>query len=250
MGKVIVITSGKGGTGKTTTAAALASALAQRNYRVLCIDTDIGLKNLDISLGLTELALPDFYDVLEGRMSLQKAVLAHPSIPWLYFLSAPSLVSVSEIHPEKMKLLLSEVRRSYDICIIDSPAGIGSGFQLASKFADAAIIVTTGDVSSCRDAQRVVMELRAMAIPDIMLIVNRIRPRIFSKSRQNIDDIVDTVGARLIGIVPEDRSVILSANQGIPLIRYTSRGASAAYVRIAGRLLGERISAGDMKPII
>ncbi len=250
MGKVIVIASGKGGTGKTTTTAALASALAQRNYRVLCIDTDIGLKNLDISLGLTDMALPDFYDVLEGRMPLQRAVLAHPAVPWLYFLSAPSLISVSEIDSGKMKALLSEVRRAYDICLIDSPAGIGGGFQLASRFADAAIIVTTGDLSSCRDAQRVVMELRAMGISEIMLIVNRIRPRVFKKSRQNMDDIVDAVGARLIGMVPEDKSVILAANQSIPLIKYSSRGAAAAYMRIASRLLGERISAGDMKPIL
>jgi septum site-determining protein MinD len=250
MGKIIVITSGKGGTGKTTTTAALASALAQRNYRVLCIDTDIGLKNLDISLGLTDMALPDFYDVLEGRMPLPKAVLSHPTVPWLYFLSAPSLVSVSEIDPEKMKALLSVVRRAYDICLIDSPAGIGGGFQLASRYADAAIVITTGDLSSNRDAQRVVMELRGFGIADIMLIVNRIRPRIFKKSGQNVDDIVDAVGARLIGMVPEDRSVILAANQGIPLIKYNTRGAAAAYLRIAGRLLGERITAGDMKPIL
>lgn len=250
MGKVIVITSGKGGTGKTTTAAALASALAQRNYRVLCIDTDIGLKNLDISLGLSEMALPDFNDVLEGRIPLQNAALVHPSLPWLYFLSAPTLVSVSEIDLEKMGSFLKEVRKAYDVCIIDSPAGIGGGFQLAARFADAAIIVTTGDLSSCRDAQRVAMELRGMGISEIMLIVNRIRPRIFKKSGQNIDDIVDTVGARLIGLVPEDRSVILAANQGTPLIKYNTRGAAAAYLRIAGRLLGERISAGDMKPIL
>ncbi len=250
MGKVYVITSGKGGTGKTTTAAALASALAKKNLKVLCVDADIGLKNLDLSLGLSEMALPDISDVLGGGVSLESAAFEHPLIPSLYFLPAPSFSSVSDIDPEKMRSFVSEAKRIFDYCIIDSPAGLGSGFRLAARFADAAVIVTTGDVTSCRDAQRVVMELKALGISDISLIVNRVRPRIFRKSGQNIDDIVDAVGARLLGLVPEDRSVIISANQGSPLLLFSARGASAAYGRIAGRILGERIPAGDMKPII
>jgi len=250
MGKVIVIASGKGGTGKTTTAAALSSALAAKKYRVLCIDADVGLKNLDLSLGLSEMALPDFCDVIDGRFSLRDAALAHPAVPFLYFLSAPSLISTYDIEPEKMRELLDSARRSFDLCIIDSPAGIGKGFRLAAEFADSAIVITTADASSCRDVQRTVMELRALGIEDISLIVSRIRPRLLKKSSQNIDDIVDTVGARLLGLVPEDRSVILSANQGVPLINYTSKGAAAAYSRIAGRLLGESIPAGDMKPVL
>lgn len=250
MGKVIVIASGKGGTGKTTTAAALSSALAAKKYRVLCIDADVGLKNLDLSLGLSEMALPDFCDVIDGRFSLRDAVLQHPSVPFLYVLSAPSLISPHEIEPEKMRELLLSARRSFDFCIIDSPAGIGSGFRLAAEFADSAIVITTSDASSCRDVQRTVMELRALGIEDISLIVSRIRPRLLKKSRQNIDDIVDAAGARLLGLVPEDRSVILSANKGIPLINYSSGGAATAYSRIAGRLLGESIPAGDMKPAL
>lgn len=250
MGKVIVIASGKGGTGKTTTAAALSSALAVKKYRVLCIDADVGLKNLDLSLGLSEMALPDFCDVIDGRFSLRDAAVQHPSVPFLHFLSAPSLISPREIDPEKMRELLEGARRSFDFCIIDSPAGIGAGFRLAAEFADCAIVITTSDASSCRDVQRTVMELRALGIEDISLIVSRIRPRLLKKSSQNIDDIVDTVGARLLGLVPEDRSVILSANKGIPLINYTSAGAAAAYSRIAGRLLGESIPAGDMKPVL
>ncbi|HHU05951.1 MAG TPA: septum site-determining protein MinD [Clostridiales bacterium] len=250
MGKVIVIASGKGGTGKTTTAAALSSALAARKCRVLCIDADVGLRNMDLSLGLSEMALPDFCDVIEGRLSLEDAAFQHPTVPSLYFLSAPSLMSPEEIDPEKMRELLDSARRSFDYCIIDSPAGIGSGFRLAARFADSAIVVTTSDITSCRDVQRTVMELKALGIEDVSLIVNRIRPRLLKFSNQNIDDIVDTAGARLLGLVPEDRSVILSANKGILLINYTSRGAAAAFSRIAGRLLGERIPAGDIKPIL
>jgi len=250
MGKVIVIASGKGGTGKTTTAAALSSALAAKKYRVLCIDLDVGLKNLDLSLGLSEMALPDFCDVLDGRYSLRDAVFQHPTIPFLYFLSAPSLTSPYDIEPEKISELLTDARRAFDFCVIDSPAGIGRGFRLAAEFADSAIVISTGDASSCRDVQRTVMELRAMGIEDISLIVSRIRPRLFKKSKQNVDDIVDTVGARLLGLVPEDRAVILSANEGIPLFNYSSGGAAAAYSRIAGRLLGESIPAGDMKPVL
>lgn len=250
MGKVIVIASGKGGTGKTTTAAALSSALAARKCRVLCIDADVGLRNMDLSLGLSEMALPDFCDVIEGRLSLEDAAFQHPTVLSLYFLSAPSLMSPEEIDPEKMRELLDSARRSFDYCIIDSPAGIGSGFRLAARFADSAIVVTTSDITSCRDVQRTVMELKALGIEDVSLIVNRIRPRLLKFSNQNIDDIVDTAGARLLGLVPEDRSVILSANKGIPLINYTSRGAAAAFSRIAGRLLGERIPAGDIKPIL
>lgn len=250
MGKVIVITSGKGGTGKTTTAAALASALAMKNNRVLCIDADIGLKNLDLSLGLYDMVSFDFRDVIENRAELQEAAAPHPSFPSLFFLSAPSLASVSDIDQLGMRDLLDEARQLYDYCIIDSPAGIGSGFRLAAEFADEAIAVTTGDLSSCRDVQRVVMELRVLGIDDIMLIINRIRPRLMKKSGQNIDDIVDFAGARLLGLVPEDRSIILSANQGIPLMLRDMRGAAAAYRRIAGRLLGERVSAGEIRPII
>jgi len=250
MGKVIVIASGKGGTGKTTTAAALSSALAARKYRVLCMDADVGLRNLDLCLGLSEVALPDFSDVIEGRMSLDEAAFQHLAIPNLYFLSAPSLVSPEDIEPGKISELLDEARRSFDFCIIDAPAGIGRGFRLAAMFADSAIVIATSDIPSCRDGQRTVMELRALGIEEVYLIVNRVRPKLLKKSHQTIDDIVDTVGARLLGLVPEDRSVILSANKGVPLINYTSEGATAAFMRIAGRLLGERIPAGDIKPIL
>ena len=250
MGKVIVIASGKGGTGKTTTAAALASALADKGERILCIDADVGLKNLDLSLGLSEMALMDFTDVLDGRATLEEAATPHPLIKSLHFLSAPSLKLASEIDSEKMKKMLLEVRDKYDFCFVDAPAGIDSGFKLASENADAAIVVTTNDASSCRDVQRVVMELRELGISDISLIVNRIRPRLFKRMGQNVDDIIDSVGARLIGLVPEDRSVIISATRGLLLTRCGFGGASAAFKRTAERILGERIPAGDIKPII
>jgi septum site-determining protein MinD len=250
MGKVIVFTSGKGGTGKTTSAAALASALAARGMKILCIDADAGLKNLDLSLGLSETALCDFCDVLDGRCSFDEAVYEHPAIPGLFFLTAPTLVHTEDINASAFNDMLSSVRDRFDFCFIDSPAGIGSGFRLSAQAADAAIIVSTSDASSSRDAQRIVMELRAMGISNISLIVNRVRPKIFRISKLDVDDLIDTVGAKLIGLIPEDRAVILAANLGVPLLSYTSKGAAAAFTRIAGRLLGERVSITGIKPAI
>ena len=241
MGRAIVMTSGKGGTGKTTSAGAIGSCLASLGYKTLCLDGDVGLKNLDLSLGLTDIALLDFTDVLFGRASLEDAVTRHPEIENLYFLTAPMGIPPEEIDALKMHRLITQIKEEYDYCVIDSPAGIGAGFQLASKSADMAIVVATGDASSLRDGQKVVTELRKLGIPEIRLLVNRVRPALFRKTCATIDDIIDAVGAKLIGFVKEDEAVILAANRERPLILYSDKGAVQQFSRVARRITGENI---------
>lgn len=241
MGRAIVITSGKGGTGKTTSTAAIGSQLASLGHKTICIDGDMGLKNLDLSLGLTDTALMDFSDVLCGRVPLGDAVTKHDKIKNLYFLTAPMGVSPEEIPADKMAALIAEIKNEYDYCLIDSPAGIGPGFRLAAQSADMAIVVATGNASSLRDGQKTVAELKKLGIPEIRLLVNRIRPEIFKRVCATVDDIIDAVGARLIGLVNEDEAVILAENMEKPLMLFTNKGAVQQFGRIARRITGEHI---------
>jgi len=245
MGTAIVITSGKGGTGKTTTAAALSSFLAARGSRVLCVDCDVGLKNLDLSLGLTDTLVPDFTDVLDGRLS-PDAAAAHPQILNLFFLSAPSGLRPEEIDPEAMAAFVRQAKDAFDYCVIDSPAGMGAGFRLALTCADRAIVVTTGDASSLRDGQRVVAELHRLEIPDVRVLVNRVRPRLLRRTCATVDDIIDAVGARLIGIVSEDETVSVAANLETPLFCVSDSRAAAQFRRIAARVDGEELPLGKI----
>lgn len=241
MGSVIVITSGKGGTGKTTSAGAIGSCLASLGHKTLCLDADVGLKNLDLTLGLTDIALMDFTDVLFGRASLQEAVTKHPNIENLYFLTAPVGMAPEEIDAVKMQELIQQIKEEYDYCLIDSPAGIGAGFRLAAQPADTAIVVATGDASSLRDGQKVVTELKKLKIPEIRLLVNRVRPALFRRTCATIDDVIDAVGARLIGFVEEDEAVTIAANGEKPLMLYTQKGAIQQFSRIARRITGENV---------
>jgi len=241
MGKAIVIASGKGGTGKTTATAAIASCLAEAGYRTLCIDADAGLKNLDLCLGLADRAVFDFGDVLRGRCGLEEAVLAHPQIPRLFFLTAPlePLDAAEDI--AAFERLVRFVTAVFDYCLIDSPAGLGPGFAAAAAGADSAIVVSASDPSSCRDSGRVVQELRQAGMEDVRLVVNRVRRSILHNARLTIDDAVDAIGARLLGIVPEDRRVILAAVAQKPLALCAGSRALLAFERIALRLTGEKI---------
>ncbi len=241
MGRAIVITSGKGGTGKTTSTAAIGSHLASLGCKVLCIDGDIGLKNLDLSLGLTDTALMDFNDVIEGRVPLADAVTKHDKIKNLSFLTAPMGINPEEISLEQMQKLVEEAKEEYDYCLIDSPAGIGPGFKLAAQTADMAIVVATGNASSLRDGQRTVAELKKLGIPEIRLLVNRIRPEIFKRTCATVDDIIDAVGARLIGLVNEDDAVIIAENMEKPLILHSDKGASKQFSYVARRINGEHL---------
>ena len=238
MGTVITVTSGKGGTGKTTVTGGVASCLARLGKKVLCIDMDIGLRNLDISLGLNDRALMDFSDVALGRCPLDRAAVSHPDLPGLFLLTAPMTLSPA-LTGERVRALLSAARERYDYIMIDSPADLGPGFRLAVCGADRALVVATNDASSLRDAQRTVEELSFLR--QIHLVMNRIQPKLLRQLRTTIDDAMDAAGLPLIGVIPEDRRVILSANLGIPLVLENNRGAVTACANIAKRIEGHRV---------
>ncbi len=241
MGTVIVVTSGKGGTGKTTTVGAVGSCLAAEGRSVLCLDCDLGLKNLDLALGMSDLAVKNFYDVMVGDCPLETAAAAHPDIPGLYLLTAPVDIFPEDLDRAQFGALIQAIRQQYDYCLIDSPAGIGGGFALAAAFADRAIVVATADVASLRDAQRAVMELEALGIEDVRLVANRVVPKLLKRSGETIDDIIDITGAQLLGLVPEDKEVTLAANRGAALVLSETKGAAVAFLHIARRIQGRDV---------
>ena len=241
MGKIITVTSGKGGTGKTTTVGAVASCLAVLGKRTLCIDCDAGMRNLDITLGMTDYAVSDLSDVLKGERTLEEACSEHPSIPGLFFLSAPAEMTLSDEDREAMRKLFDAARGSFDYCLADSPAGIGAGFRLASCGADTAIIVTTPDAACVRNAQRAAELLRESGAGEIRLIINRVKARRMRRSGMTADDIIDTVGVRLLGVVREDSAVPVCANNETPLVLGTTGGAAGNYLNIARRITGEEV---------
>ncbi|MCI9155398.1 MAG: AAA family ATPase [Lawsonibacter sp.] len=238
MGTVIAITSGKGGTGKTSITGAVAASLALMGRQVLCIDMDIGLRNLDITLGLNDRALMDFSDVALGRCPLARAAVEHPELKGLALLTSPMSLPAS-LTPEKVRALLDTARSRYDYVLIDSPAGLGVGFRLATCAADRAVVIATNDASSLRDAQRTVAELSHLR--QVHLVMNRIQARLLRRLRTTIDDAMDAAGLPLIGVVPEDPQVILCANLGKPLTSRGKKGAALACWNIAQRLEGQRV---------
>ena len=238
MGTAIVVTSGKGGTGKTSITGGVAGSLARLGHSVLCIDMDIGLRNLDISLGLSDRALMDFSDVALGHCPLTRAAVTHPELKTLSLLTAPMYLPAT-LTADKVRALLATARTLYDYILIDSPAGLGPGFRLATCGADRALVVATNDASSLRDAQRTVAELSDLR--HIHLVMNRIQPKLLHKLRTTIDDAMDTAGLPLLGVVPEDPQVMLSANLGRPLILGGRQGAANACLNIAKRLEGRRV---------
>lgn len=238
MGTSIMITSGKGGTGKTSLTAGVASCLAALGHRVLCVDLDIGLRNLDIALGLTDLAVMDFSDVMARRCPLLTAVTSHPDIRGLHLLTAP--MNLDDPDVPRFKAMVEDAKEYFDYIFMDSPAGLGVGFQLAMAAADRAILVSATDPSALRDAQRTASELSA-AVGEIHLVMNRVQPKLINRLRTSIDSAMDTAGLPLIGVVPEDPNVTVAATAGEPFVLMTCKGAAPAYLNIARRLLGQRI---------
>ena len=238
MGTVVAVTSGKGGTGKTSITGGVASSLALMGRRVLCIDMDIGLRNLDISLGLNDRALMDFSDVALGRCPLARAAVDHPTLKGLSLLTAPMALPAS-LTADKVRALLDTARTMYDYILIDSPAGLGTGFRLAACGADRALVIATNDTSSLRDAQRTVGELEG--VRQVHLVMNRIQLKLLRRLRTTIDDAMNTAGLPLLGVVPEDPQVILCANLGEPLVTRGKRGAALACWNIAQRLEGRQV---------
>ncbi len=240
MGQVIAISSGKGGTGKTTLCAAVGSCLAAEGKRVLCIDADMGLRNLDISLGMADLAPISFTDVLCQRNSLRDAT-PHPEIQNLYLLSAPALERPESLHHQQFGAMLEVAREQFDYCMIDSPAGIGAGFRLAVEFADRVILVAVPDPASLRDAAGTADRLRLIGRQDLRLVVNRVTSRLFRRLHWTVDDIMDETGLPLLGIIPADERVVMAAASNTALIRYSELGASLGFLHVARRLMGRRV---------
>ena len=238
MGTVVAITSGKGGTGKTSITGGVAASLALMGRNVLCIDMDIGLRNLDIALGLNDRALMDFSDVALGRCPLARAAVERPDIKGLSLLTAPMALPAS-LTPEKVRALLDTARTMYDYILIDSPAGLGPGFRLAVCGADRALVISTNDASALRDAQRTVAELDHLR--QVHLVMNRIQTKLLRRLRTTIDDAMNAAGLPLIGVVPEDPQVILCANLGQPLTTRGKKGAALACWNIALRVEGQRV---------
>lgn len=240
MGKIIAVVSGKGGTGKTSFTATVGICLANSGARVLCLDCDIALRNLDLVLGLSDRAVMDFSDVLANRCTLEEAVVPHEKYPTLYLLAAPLSSSELPITDEQMKSLGGAIRREYDYCLIDAPAGFPQGFQWATAMADNVVVVTTTDPSALRDAQRTVQELSRFPNGRLHLVVNRVQKKLLKSLRTNIDDAIDMAGLPLLGVIPEDEDIPFVLGRGLPL-RDNNYYSAIAYENIAKRLRGRHI---------
>lgn len=241
LGKVIAVLSGKGGTGKTSVCAGVAIALAAGGNRVLCIDCDIGLRNLDIPLGLSDMDALSFYDVAQGGYSLSGCCV-HPDYPSLCFLTAPMNKRPEDMDPEAFAKLLFEARSRFDYIFLDAPAGVDGGFRLVSQEADRFLLVTGAHAAAIRDASRVAQLLELMGKDDVRLVVNRVDKHMMSALKITVDDIMDTAGLPLIGIVQEDVNVPLSAACGIPVAKFRRRShALVGYKNIAKRIQGIRV---------
>ena len=242
MGEVIVITSGKGGVGKTTTTANLGSALAMAGKKVALIDTDIGLRNLDVVMGLENRIVYDLVDVIEGKCKLRQALIKDKRFQELFLLPAAQTRDKNAINEEQMKNLINELKQDFDYILIDCPAGIEQGFKNAIAGANRALVVTTAEISAIRDADRIIGLLESSDIKNPELIVNRLRTSMVRKGEMmDVDDIVDLLSIDLIGVVPDDENIITQTNKGEPVVSNKKAPSGKAYLEISRRLLGENI---------
>jgi septum site-determining protein MinD len=242
MARVITITSGKGGVGKTTTTANLGTALAMRGSRVVVIDADIGLRNLDVVMGLENRIVYDLVDVVEGRARLRQALIKDKRLPELCLLPAAQTRDKDAVSPEQMIDLTNQLRGEFDFILIDSPAGIEGGFRNAIAGADEVVIVTTPEVSAVRDADRIVGLVEAAEKGPPSLIVNRIKTRLVSRGEMlSVDDVLELLAINLIGVVPDDETIVTSTNRGEAAVYDQSSLAGKAFLNIARRLHGEEV---------
>lgn len=241
MSEVIVVTSGKGGVGKTTTTANVGTGLAAQGKSVVLIDTDIGLRNLDVVMGLENRIVYNLVDVIEGNCRVKQALIKDKRYPSLYLLPSAQTKDKTAVSPQQMKKLIADLKEKFDYILLDCPAGIEQGFKNAIAGADRALVVTTPEVSAIRDADRIIGLLEANEIRKMDLIVNRYRHDMMKRGEMmTIDDVVDILAIPLIGAVPDDENVVISTNQGEPLVGNSS-GAGKAYYNIANRVMGEEI---------
>jgi septum site-determining protein MinD len=245
--QVVTITSGKGGVGKTTATANLAAALAAGGQKVVCIDADIGLRNLDVVLGLENRIVYDLVDVVEGRCRLRQAMIRDKRLPELYLIPAAQTRDKSAISPSDMVRLCDELRPECDWIMIDSPAGIERGFRNAIAPSDIVLVITNPEVSAVRDADRIIGMIEAEEKGPARLVINRIRPDLVRREDMlSPDDVLELLAVELIGIVPEDENVILSTNRGMPIAMDGKSKAGQAFRNIARRLQGEKVPFVDV----
>ena len=237
MGELIAVLSGKGGTGKTSLCAGIATALAAEGEKVLCIDCDIGLRNLDISLAMADSGALSFVDIYRGDYSLEYAA-TNRDFPNLAFLTAPLNCSADDIDTRAFAEMLRKARKMYNYVFLDAPAGLDAGFRLCAAYADRIILVTNPEPSAIRDAASTGHRLELMGKTQIRIVVNRVKKKLLEVTKRTVDDVMDDAGLPLLGVVPEDENVTLAATFEKPLLRYTRKGAAAACRRIAKRIRG------------
>lgn len=241
-GTVVTVTSGKGGVGKTTAAANIAAALAAGGQRVVCIDADIGLRNLDVVLGLENRIVYDLVDVVEGRCRLRQAMIRDKRLPELYLIPAAQTRDKSAVSPSDMVRLCDELRREHDWIMIDSPAGIERGFRNAIAPADRVLVVTNPEVSAVRDADRIIGLIEAEEKGPAQLVINRIKPSMVKRGDMlSVEDVIELLAIDLIGLVPDDEEVVVSTNRGMPIALNGKSKAGQAFRNVARRLQGEKV---------
>lgn len=242
MGEVIVITSGKGGVGKTTTTANIGTGLAAMGYKVVLVDTDIGLRNLDVVLGLENRIVYDIVDVTQGNCRLKQALIKDKRYEGLHLLPAAQTKDKTAVKPDEMIKLTADLKKEFDFVIIDCPAGIEQGFKNAIAGAEKAIVVTTPEVSAVRDADRIIGLLEAADLRQPRLIVNRLRPLMVKRGdMMGIEDMIDILAIDLLGVVPEDELIVVSTNKGEPAVLDQASKAGQAYRNIAERITGKDV---------
>ncbi|EFE87035.1 septum site-determining protein MinD [Fusobacterium periodonticum] len=245
--RVIVITSGKGGVGKTTTTANIGAALADKGHKILLIDTDIGLRNLDVVMGLENRIVYDLIDVIEGRCRVSQALIKDKRCQNLVLLPAAQIRDKNDVNTDQMKELIFSLKESFDYILIDCPAGIEQGFKNAIVAADEAIVVTTPEVSATRDADRIIGLLEAAGIKSPRLVVNRLRiDMVKDKNMLGVEDILDILAVKLLGVVPDDENVVISTNKGEPLVYKGDSLAAKAFKNIASRIEGIEVPLLDL----
>ncbi|MBI1795389.1 MAG: septum site-determining protein MinD [Chloroflexi bacterium] len=246
--QVITISSGKGGVGKTTTVANIAVALAADGAKVVCVDGDIGLRNLDVVMGLENRIVYDIVDVIEGRCKLRQAMIRDKHFPELYLIPAAQTRDKNSVSPSDMTRLCNELRPEADFVLIDSPAGIERGFRNAIAPADRVLVVTNPEVSAVRDADRVVGILEAEEKRSTALIINRLNPILVKQHDMlSAEDVLDLLGIQLIGIVPEDEGVLVGSNRGVPVAQDAKSRAGQAFRNIAKRIRGDEVPFLDLE---
>lgn len=247
-GKVVTVTSGKGGVGKTTATANIGAALADAGHKVVCIDADIGLRNLDVILGLENRIVYDLVDVVEGRCRLRQAMIRDKRLPELYLIPAAQTRDKTAVSPSDMVRLCDELRQEYDWIMIDSPAGIERGFRNAIAPADLVVVITNPEVSAVRDADRIIGLIEAEEKGPAQLLINRIKPSMVRRGEMlSVEDVLELLAIDLIGMVPDDEIVVTSSNRGMPIALNGKSKAGQAFRNVARRLLGEEVAFLDLE---